>query len=157
MLMYLKGLFCTRSFSQFRFYHTMGVLPSTQPVATFGSRFILSSFDVACTARVVYLLVGTILILLIPEVPLCILPVSRYQNGHTCYHWTGVFVDFFMAIAVRSGPWSAGRCLDSWVWYGSVLQALYFIGYYILSSTILKVHYYSLPVFIIIFRSSVMS
>ena len=26
-------------------YHTMGVLPSTQPVATLGSSFILSSFD----------------------------------------------------------------------------------------------------------------
>ena len=28
-------------------YHTMGVLPSTQPVATLGSSFIWSSFDVA--------------------------------------------------------------------------------------------------------------
>ena len=30
-------------------YHTMGVLPSAQPVATLGSSFILSSFDVART------------------------------------------------------------------------------------------------------------
>ena len=29
--------------------HTMGVLPSTQPVATFGSSFILLSVDLACT------------------------------------------------------------------------------------------------------------
>ena len=29
-------------------YHTMGELPSTQPVATLGSSFILSSFDMAC-------------------------------------------------------------------------------------------------------------
>ena len=29
----------------------MGVLPSTQPVATLGSSFILSSFDVACTIQ----------------------------------------------------------------------------------------------------------
>ena len=27
----------------------MGVLPSTQPVATLGSSFMLSSFDLACT------------------------------------------------------------------------------------------------------------
>ena len=33
-------------------YHTMGVLPSTQPVATLGSSFILSSFDVACACCV---------------------------------------------------------------------------------------------------------
>ena len=32
--------------------HTMGVLPSTQPVATRGSSFILSSFDMACTCCV---------------------------------------------------------------------------------------------------------
>jgi hypothetical protein len=32
-------------------YYTMGVLPSTQPVATLGSSFILSSFDVACTIQ----------------------------------------------------------------------------------------------------------
>ena len=32
----------------------MGVLPSTQPVATLGSSFILSSFDVACTCCVPY-------------------------------------------------------------------------------------------------------
>ena len=30
------------------------VLPSTQPVATFGSSFILSSFDLACTCCVPY-------------------------------------------------------------------------------------------------------
>ena len=34
--------------------HNMGVLPSTQPVATLGSSFILSSFDVACTCCVPY-------------------------------------------------------------------------------------------------------
>ena len=34
--------------------HTMGVLPSTQPVATLGSSFILSSFDMACTCCVPY-------------------------------------------------------------------------------------------------------
>ena len=33
-------------------YHTMDVLPSTQPVATFDSSFIVSSFDVACTCCV---------------------------------------------------------------------------------------------------------
>ena len=33
-------------------YHTMGVLPSTQPVATLGSSFILSSFDMACACCV---------------------------------------------------------------------------------------------------------
>ena len=31
---------------------TMGVLPSTQPVATLGSSFILSSFDMACACCV---------------------------------------------------------------------------------------------------------
>ena len=36
-------------------------------------------------------------------------PLSRCRKGHTCYHWTGVLVDFFMAVAVRSGPWSAGK------------------------------------------------
>ena len=30
----------------------MGVLPSTQPVATFGSSVMLSSFDMACTLLV---------------------------------------------------------------------------------------------------------
>ena len=35
-------------------YHAMGVLPSTQPVATLGSSFILSSFDMACTCCVPY-------------------------------------------------------------------------------------------------------
>ena len=30
-------------------YHTMGVLPSTQSVAAFGSTLVLSSFDLACT------------------------------------------------------------------------------------------------------------
>ena len=45
-------------------YHTMGVLPSTQPVAALGSSFILSSFDMVWygrglwLARVVCLLVG---------------------------------------------------------------------------------------------------
>ena len=32
--------------------HAMGVLPSTQPVATLGSSFILSSFDMVCTCCV---------------------------------------------------------------------------------------------------------
>ena len=32
----------------------MGVLPSTQPEATLGSSFILSSFDLACTCCVPY-------------------------------------------------------------------------------------------------------
>ena len=41
-------------FSFMRLYHTMGVLPSTQPVATLGSSIILSSFDVACTCCVPY-------------------------------------------------------------------------------------------------------
>ena len=35
-------------------YHTMGVLPSTQPAATLGSSFILSNFDLACTCCVPY-------------------------------------------------------------------------------------------------------
>ena len=35
-------------------YHAMGVLPWTQLVATLGSSFILSSFDMACTCCVPY-------------------------------------------------------------------------------------------------------
>ena len=38
--------------AQITYYHTMGMLPSTQPVATLGSSFILSSFDVACACCV---------------------------------------------------------------------------------------------------------
>ena len=34
--------------------YTMGVLPSMQPVATFGSSFILSFFDLACPCCVPY-------------------------------------------------------------------------------------------------------
>ena len=39
-----------------RLCHAMGVLPSTQPVATLGSSFILSSFDVACACCVPFCL-----------------------------------------------------------------------------------------------------
>ena len=38
--------------------HAMGVLPSTQPVATLGSSFILSLFDVGLA--IVHLLVGAV-------------------------------------------------------------------------------------------------
>ena len=44
-----------------------------------------------------------------PEVPRTFYPsVASPILRCKCYHWASVLVDFFMATAVRSGPWSAG-------------------------------------------------
>ena len=76
----------------------MGVLPSTQPVATLGSSFIWASFDLACTCCVPYHTTagttvevtarGVRLALALAfepaTIPYCVLPSRQL---HTAYVW----------------------------------------------------------------------
>ena len=66
-------------------YHAMGVIPSTQLVATFGSSFILSSFDLACTCCVPYVRL-LFLVLVVMLAVLIVMMLGARARGRPLHH-----------------------------------------------------------------------